>query len=217
MTILDALLDLALPERRSAIAAHASRVLATQAAPWMTTCALVDLATALDVEGPLHTARVARLARRTGMVLGLAPDVLETCELGAWLHDVGKIAVPDDVLHKPGLYDDDDWRKLRVHSAIGARILEGARGLEGALEIVLAHHEHHDGNGYPRALAGDAIPIGARLFTVVDSYDAMTRMGREREWGDPCSHDAALRELRSLAGTRYDPVAVDAFERAMLG
>lgn len=165
----------------------------------------------LGCEGPLHTARVAYWARCVGEVMGLRGEELDACELGGWLHDIGKIAVPDAVLHKPGVYDDADWRLLRVHSVVGARMLEGIPGMEGARAIVLAHHEHWDGGGYPLGLRKAAIPLGARIFAVVDSYDAMTRLGAEREWGEPRNHDLAMTDLVRLAGSRYDVEVVEAW------
>jgi response regulator RpfG family c-di-GMP phosphodiesterase len=221
-TIMDTLLALALPERRTQISPLVPRTSALRRCPaqadaWSVARALVDLQAALRVEGPEHTRRVAAWTRAlaTSMcdALALDEDAIDSIELGAWLHDIGKIAVEDDVLHKPGLYDDHDWRRLRTHSAVGAAILRDVPGLEGAAAIVAAHHEHHDGGGYPFGLSGDAIPIGARLFAVVDAYDAMTRTGPEREWGTARPHEAAISELTSLAGIRYDPAVVSAWTR----
>lgn len=203
--LLSRVLALSLPERRDAIVEHWR--LTDPASPRATAHALVALAAALDVEGPRHTARVVSWTRAVALSFGMRGHALESCVLGAWLHDIGKLAVPDHVIHKPGLYLEDDWRALRVHSEIGARILDGAPGLEEAAEIVLCHHEHADGTGYPRGLRGEEIPLAARIFAVADSYDAMTRTV-EREWGDPFSREAALADL-SLA--RYDAACVRAF------
>src|SRR5688500_10535166 len=153
--ILERLLALSLPERRDSILLHASEALRDpQPRAIPVARALVALAAALDVEGPRHTARTAAWTRATARRLGLRGAALRDVTLGAWLHDIGKLAVPDAVIHKPGLYDEDDWRALRVHSEIGARLIEGVPGLEEAARLVLAHHEYRDGSGYPRGLRG---------------------------------------------------------------
>lgn len=216
MTILSRLLALALGVRRAAILAHVSPRSPLHLAPRFAdaaavTRALVALSTRLDVEGPKHTARCSAWARAVACELGVRGAALVAIERGARLHDIGKIAVPDEVIHKPGLYDERDWEALRVHSDVGARMIEGIPGLCRAAGIVAAHHEHWDGGGYPRRLAGKRIPLGARIFAVVDSLDAMTRTGEEREWGAPLSGAAAMAELKALAGVRYDPACVEAF------
>jgi HD-GYP domain-containing protein (c-di-GMP phosphodiesterase class II) len=126
----------------------------------------------------------------------------------ASLHDVGKAAIPDEILHKPGVLDDEEWTFIRRHTVIGERILSEAPALTRAAKLVRASHERFDGTGYPDRLAGDEIPLGARIITVCDAYDAMTS---ERPYRTAVSHDDAVKELRDCAGTQFDPRVVEAF------
>jgi putative nucleotidyltransferase with HDIG domain len=139
---------------------------------------LEALATALDArdaETRGHSVRVAAytvaVARRLGVPEGELTDIYR----GALLHDVGKIGIPDAILLKPGKLTPEEWVEMRKHPEIGARMLQGIRFLEGALPIVLCHQERWDGTGYPQRLAGEAIPLGARIFAVVDTLDAIIR------------------------------------------
>lgn len=137
-------------------------------------------------------------------------------EYGFLLHDVGKLGIPDRILTKNGPLTGDEWEYMRRHPEIGVRILSGIQFLNGAREIVHAHHERWDGSGYPYGLRGDEIPIGARLFAVADAFDAMTT---DRPYRKALPIDAAIEELRLRAGSQFWPDAVDALlslPRAML-
>jgi len=169
------------------------------------------LAAALDLrehETGLHSKRVAChtlvLARR----LTEGADRLHQIYWGALLHDIGKIGVPDAILLKQGALDEDEQRVMRAHPEAGYRIVSQVPGLEEAAEIVHCHEERYDGTGYPRGLSGDGIPLGARLFAVIDTLDAMTS---DRPYRRALSFDAARAEITSVAGTQFDPRAVDVF------
>jgi len=155
-----------------------------------------------------HLAGVAALAVAVGRHLALSAEQLDEVTRAAELHDVGKIAIPDDILHKPGPLDAREWDLMRQHTIIGDRILGAAPAMRPVAEIVRASHERWDGEGYPDRLAGEEIPLGARIVSVCDAYHAMTT---PRSYQGKLERDAALEELRRCAGTQFDPVVVEAF------
>jgi HD-GYP domain-containing protein (c-di-GMP phosphodiesterase class II) len=163
-----------------------------------------------DHETNGHALRVTRLAVRLGQELGLTGAALNTLELGAVLHDIGKIGVPDAILLKPGPLTDAEWAVMRRHPVLGVEMLERVPFLHGALPLVRHHHERWDGKGYPDGLAGPAIPLGARIFAVADSFDAMTS---RRPYRQPVSLRQARAELARCAGAQFDPAVVAASER----
>jgi putative nucleotidyltransferase with HDIG domain len=143
----------------------------------------------------------------------VAPELLEdrSLEHGFLLHDVGKIGIPDEILRKPGPLDDDERRLMESHTVIGERMLEDLALLRGeGLRVVRSHHERWDGTGYPDGLAGDAIPIGARIFAAADALDAMTNDRPYRVAGDWRN---AAEQIEAGAGTQFDPAVVEAFGR----
>jgi PAS domain S-box-containing protein/diguanylate cyclase (GGDEF)-like protein len=156
-----------------------------------------------------HLGEVTDLCEAVGSVL-LPEDQMAPLLQAAALHDIGKAAIPDEVLHKPGPLNDEEWEFMRRHPMIGERIMSAAPALAQAAKLVRASHERVDGQGYPDRLAGDEIPLGARIIFVCDAYDAMTS---DRPYGDGMSPAEALEELRRCAGTQFDPVVVDAFCR----
>jgi len=169
------------------------------------------LASALDArehETGLHSNRVAChtlvLARR----FTADPGVLRQVYWGALLHDVGKIGIPDHILLKPGPLSAHEWQVMRTHPEIGHRIVAATPGMAQAAQIVLAHEECFDGSGYPRGLAGEAIPLWVRLFAVIDTLDAMSS---DRPYRKALSFDAAKDEIARRSGSQFDPRAVDAF------
>lgn len=174
---------------------------------------LESLVTALDVrdqETRGHSVRVASHSLELAQLIGIRdPEELATIYRGALMHDVGKIGVPDGVLLKPGQLTEDEWKLMRKHPALGYRILAQVPYLRPTARIVLAHHERWDGKGYPRGIAGEAIPIGARIFAICDTYDAILS---DRPYRAGQSPQAALEEILRCAGTQFDPRLVEAFE-----
>ena len=157
-----------------------------------------------------HALRVAALSVRVGAALGLRPAELETLELAAKLHDVGKLAVPADILAKPGPLNDDEWAAMRLHPAEGARLVAPHVSSTEVLAIVRSHHERWDGAGYPEGLSADQIPLGARIVAVVDAFCAMTEPRPYR----PCLDERAARsELLAQAGRQFDPACAEAAHR----
>jgi HD-GYP domain-containing protein (c-di-GMP phosphodiesterase class II) len=127
---------------------------------------------------------------------------------GVLLHDIGKIGIPDAILLKPGPLTPEEWAIMRTHPEIGKRLIERIPFLRGAVPIVYSHHEKWDGSGYPCALRGEEIPLGARIFAVVDAFDAMTF---DRPYSRAVPFDAAKAEIKRCAGTHFDPTVVDGF------
>ena len=158
-----------------------------------------------DPELKGHTNNVAALAVEIGRRLGLPDAEVEEIDLAAQLHDIGKIAVPDDVLHKPGPLTDSDWNLIRQHTIVGQRILSASPALRRVGEIIRATHERWDGTGYPDRLAADEIPFAARLIAVCDAFDAMTST---RAYRPPLTVPEALGEIQRCSGTQFEPAAV---------
>jgi putative two-component system response regulator len=153
-----------------------------------------------------HCERLASLAVRIAEELGLEPDEIETLRLGAILHDVGKIGIPDRVLLKPGPLDDEERRIVETHPEIGDKLLEPLDLLAGARPIVRHHHERWDGNGYPDRLAAEEIPLAARIVAVADSVEVMSSRQLYRK---PLTPDGVVAELRKQRGAQWDPEVVD--------
>jgi putative nucleotidyltransferase with HDIG domain len=173
--------------------------------------AVVTAADARDQETTGHSFRVALYAVTLAKALGFQGNELKTIEWGALLHDVGKMVVPDHILRKVGPLTDDEWLIMRQHPGWGYDMLAEVRFLQAAsLDIIYSHHERWDGLGYPRGLAGEEIPIGARIFAVVDTYDAITS---DRPYRRARSHQQAVEELDQVAGAQLDPHVVAAFRR----
>jgi two-component system, cell cycle response regulator len=159
-----------------------------------------------DLEG--HLDGVARHAVAVGRRLGLDEEALDQLCLAAELHDVGKVAIPDAIIHKAGPLDESEWAFMRRHTLIGERIVAAAPALGPVAKLVRASHERWDGTGYPDATAGKDIPLGARIIAVCDAYDAMLS---DRPYRHRRSPAAAMDELRRCAGTQFDPAVVDSF------
>ncbi len=157
-----------------------------------------------------HARRVARMSASLGAALGVREPVLTQVEHGALLHDIGKIAMPDSLIHKPGPLTEEEIGIIRTHPQIGYEIVRVVPNLAGAAEIILASHEAFDGSGYPKGLKGDEIPIGSRITAVTDTFDALTW---SRVYRDPVSVTHAAAELVRCAGAQFDPDVVHAWLR----
>jgi diguanylate cyclase (GGDEF)-like protein len=155
-----------------------------------------------------HVDATAALAGAVAARLGLAREDVEQVRHAAELHDVGKMAIPDEILHKPGPLSAVEWAFMRRHTIIGERIVNAAPALARVAPMVRSSHERWDGGGYPDGLAGDAIPLGARIVAVCDAFDAMTT---DRTYRSAVHPEEALAELRRCAGAQFDPGVVDAF------
>jgi diguanylate cyclase (GGDEF)-like protein len=174
--------------------------------------ALAALVDARDQYTGQHSQDVATLTMRVAFALGCDAAEVRMIGLAARLHDVGKIAVPDAVLQQPGRLSAEEWGPMRMHPIVGADVVSRVPALRALAPVIRAHHERWDGGGYPDGLAGDAIPLGARIVAVVDAYSAMTtdrpyRQGRDAAW--------ALAELRRCAGTQFDATVVEALARVL--
>ncbi|MDQ3131199.1 MAG: HD domain-containing protein [Acidobacteriota bacterium] len=171
--------------------------------------ALVQALEARDYETHGHSERVVTFSLRLGYELGLDKAALRDLELGALMHDIGKIGVPDAVLRKPAKLNEEEWEQMRLHPLHGQKILRNIAFLEGATRIVAQHHEKWDGTGYPFGLRGEDIDIGARIFSVADTYDAIIS---DRVYRKGRPYQEALEELEKFAGTQFDPLIVEAFK-----
>jgi diguanylate cyclase (GGDEF)-like protein len=178
-----------------------------RAARYRAAAALAKAVDARDAYTGSHSERVSELAARIARRLALDESQIELTRLAASLHDLGKLAIPEEILRKPGTLNESERLVLQRHPQIGHRMLESL-GVEPIAEWVLHHHERWDGDGYPDRLRGDEIPLGARIIFVADAYDAMTS---ERVYRKPLSPREALNELERCAGTQFDPAIVAAF------
>ncbi|MEX2444073.1 MAG: diguanylate cyclase [Alkalispirochaeta sp.] len=169
---------------------------------------LVAALDARDKETEGHSRRVVAFTVAVARRLHVAQQEMPTIRRGALLHDIGKIAVPDAILHKPGPLTDEEWRIMKRHPQWGADILRGIPFLETAVQVLLAHHERWDGGGYPRGLEEEHIPLGARIFALADTLDAITS---DRPYRSAQSFSKAREEIARGRGTQFDPRVVDAF------
>ena len=170
--------------------------------------ALVDALDAREQETERHSLRVMKFTEMVARAYGVPAEELGDIARGALLHDIGKIGIPDGILLKPAGLTEGEWVVMKQHAEIGYQILRGIEYLKPAAEIVRTHQERWDGTGYPQSLKGEEIPLGARLFAVVDAFDAIVsdrpyRKGRTVEW--------AREEIQRCSGTQFDPGAVAAF------
>ena len=173
-----------------------------------TLAALVNALDAREHETSDHSQRVVRYTLAIARRMSISGQQLEGIGRGALLHDIGKIGVPDSILLKPGPLTHAEWVEMRRHPEVGSRILEEIDFLRPAAEIVLAHQERWDGGGYPRNLRGEAIPLGARIFAIADTLDAMTS---DRPYRKAATFAQARLEISRCGGTQFDPRCVEAF------
>ncbi|MEE9219037.1 MAG: HD domain-containing phosphohydrolase [Acidobacteriota bacterium] len=161
-----------------------------------------------DTETQGHSLRVAEYTITIARTMGMVEPELTHMRRGALLHDVGKIGIPDAILRKPAKLTEEEWVVMRQHPEIGYQMLQGIKFLEQSLPIVIAHQERYDGTGYPRQLAGEQIPLGARIFAVADTLDAMTS---NRPYRAALPYERAYQEVLDYSGIQFDPKVVKAF------
>jgi two-component system cell cycle response regulator len=172
------------------------------------TASLLQLLRERDPSLRNHTDEVAVWSAAVAQALGASPELVEQACLGGELHDIGKSSIPDAILDKPGPLTDEEWDFMRRHTVIGERILLADAALAHIASVARSHHERWDGGGYPDGLAGEEIPLAARIVSVCDSYEAMVA---DRPYRAARSHEEAATELRRCAGGQFDPAVVDAF------
>jgi diguanylate cyclase (GGDEF)-like protein len=203
-------LDENAPVRRAPISTE-RRTAAAAIGQWANDTATEALASVLAPQ-PHHRGRpsdmIASLATGMALELGLPREEIERIRIAALLHDLGKLAVPPEILDKPTTLSNGEWQAIGEHPRIGQVILEQATALREAVPVVLHHHERFNGTGYPHGLRGQEIPLGARIVAVADAYHAMVH---KRPYKGALTHDEAIDELRRHAGTQFDPEVVETF------
>ena len=167
-----------------------------------------DALTLKDTETGVHSKRVSTFAIKIARDMRLSAEQTKTIARGAFVHDIGKLATPDAILLKPAVLSADETAVMRQHCARGFEILQNVPFLAEAADIVYAHHERYDGNGYPRGLQGEEIPLGARIVAIANTLDAITS---DLPYRSPQSVEAARKEIRRCSGTQFDPNVVEAF------
>ena len=170
--------------------------------------ALNQLLDMKDLSTGVHSTRLAEWAVRVAQELGFEESCLHDIEVAALLHDIGKMGIPDAILNKPGRLADDEMQLMRKHPEYGWAILRLFPGLENASLLILHHHESYDGRGYPGGLKGDEVPLGARIVSVIDSFDAMVSA---RPYRNGLPFEEAARRLILASGTQFDPTVVRCF------
>jgi putative nucleotidyltransferase with HDIG domain len=170
--------------------------------------ALGDALDLKDSETEGHSKRVTAYTIALARAMGITPAEIKIIARGAFLHDIGKMAIPDEILRKPGQLTPEEQEVMREHCPRGYHMLRKIPFLSGAAEIVFTHQEHFDGSGYPSGLSGSQIPIGARIFAVADALDAITS---DRPYRRACGFDAAREEILRCSGTQFDPGVVEVF------
>ena len=176
---------------------------------------VTSLAYAIDAKDQYtqgHSQKVSAYAALLAEALGMTEPEVEEIRLAAMLHDVGKVGIPESILNKSGPLNPEEWDVMKAHVVFGGKILEPLAPLARIREMVLHHHEFFDGSGYPNALTGETIPVGARIITIADSYDTITS---DRSYKKGRTAEQALSELERCANTQFDGKLVASFVRAM--
>ena len=178
-----------------------------------TLAALMSALDARDRETEGHSLRVSHLVAKMGDTLGYSHQQLKVLERGSLLHDIGKIGISDTILHKPGPLNEEEWKIMRLHPDIGAKIVAGIPFLQDTIPLIRHHQERWDGTGYPDGLRGEEIPILARIFAIVDAFDALTS---KRPYRKKIPTQEAVEYLREQSGILFDPNMIDVFEKVVM-
>jgi putative nucleotidyltransferase with HDIG domain len=176
---------------------------------------LEALARTVDAKSPWtagHSQRVTKMSLEIARALGLSQPEMQVLHRAALLHDIGKIGIPASILDKPAKLDDEEYRLIKEHPRMGARILEPVRAYFEILPLVLQHHERFDGQGYPNGLSGDAISLGARILAVADVYDALVS---DRPYRSGWTQHRAIELISQEAGRQFDPLVVEVFLKVL--
>ncbi len=179
-----------------------------------TLAALMSALDARDRETEGHSLRVSHLAAKLGKALNFSHEQLKVLERGSLLHDIGKIGIRDTILHKPGPLSEEEWKIMRLHPDIGAKIVAGIPFLQDTIPLIRHHQERWNGTGYPGTLCGEEIPILARMFAIVDAFDALTSKRPYRE--KTMTTEEALEYLREQSGILFDPAIIEKFEKLVM-
>ncbi len=171
-------------------------------------CSFNQLLDLRDLNTGVHSTRLAEWALRVARQLGVPESFLPDLEMGALLHDIGKVGVPDSILNKSGRLTEEEYARVKLHPEYGWTVLRNLPGFERTSLFVLHHHENFDGTGYPAGLKGSEIPIGARIVSVIDAFDAMVS---SRPYRRGLPFEEAARRLREASGTQFDPSVVQTF------
>ena len=156
----------------------------------------------------IHSENVSRICGIIGVALQMNYEDLKEIELSGLMHDIGKIAINEGLLNKPGKLTDAEYIEIKKHPEIGYQILKSVDAYSGLAEYVLSHHERWDGSGYPRGLKGDEIPLFSRIIAVADAYEAMVS---DRSYRSAMTHEYAVKEIKRCAGSQFDPQIVNGF------
>jgi len=191
-----------------------AKLIADQKALFLNT--IMALAAAVDAKDPYthnHSRKVAYYAGLIGEEMNLSTEEMEILERAAILHDIGKIAIPESILNKPDRLTREEFEIMKTHPLCGVKIVENIRQMEAILPGMKYHHERYDGKGYPEGLAGEEIPLLARILAVADTYDAITS---DRPYRKGPGHDFAIEEVKRCSGTQFAPEVVEAFLRTSI-
>ena len=175
--------------------------------------AVSTLAMALEAKDAYtrgHSQRVSHYSVQIAREMGLDEREIEAIRLAGILHDIGKIGIRDEILHKAGKLTDEEWKQVRKHPEVSVSILSRIPDLKGIIKIIRHHHEHYNGKGYPSGLAGENIPLGARILSVTDMLDALIS---DRPYREKITFMEAVEEIRKVSGTQLDPRIVEALDR----